>query len=520
MDPSTEREFKYLVDPDHGLTESAVDELVGAAIGRNHPGDEARLLPPAIRILTAGYWDTAELSLLRNGHTLRYRSASDRSETGWTLKLHGATSNGLTTRQEIHFKGSSKSPPLGALSLVRAVVRSAPLEPIVTLKTTRREIVVVDDLGQPTLRVDDDNVEILDRGHPIGSFHEIEIEVLSDDGLDDAERVAKRLRRAGADGSNPKPKLERALHGRLERPTEPRTLGKKCSSTDLVAWAITRSLTALIRHDPFTRLGHDPEELHLARVAIRRLRSDLRTVAPILDGDWVASVRSELGWIADALGAVRDLDVLRERFVGQIGVADSGDLAGFEALLAELHSQWSEARRKLLVALDSSRYVDLLDRLELASRTPDFIVDGEKSSSARDVLIRVCRATWKRVVKAVDDCGPASWEDVPEVRLHAIRRRVKHARYGAELATAVVGKRASRHARALSRLQDDLGELQDSAVASAWLHDQGRTTSDPAVAFVAGLLFELQQSEASMARSHCYRSWLKASSTASTSWLE
>ena len=312
-------------------------------------------------------------------------------------------------------------------------------------------------------------------------------EVLNDVGLEDAERVAKCLRRAGADGSNPKPKLERALHGRLESPAEPRTLGKKCSSTDLVAWAITRSLTALIRHDPFTRLGHDPEELHLARVAIRRLRSDLRTVAPILDGDWVASVRSELGWIADALGAVRDLDVLRERFVGQIGVLDSGDLAGFEALLAELHSQWSEARRKLLVALDSSRYVDLLDRLEFASRTPDFIVDGDRGSSARDVLVRVCRATWKRVVKTVDDCGSTSWDDVPEVRLHAIRRRVKHARYGAELATAVVGKRASRHARALSRLQDDLGELQDSAVASAWLHDQGRTTSDPAVAFVAGL---------------------------------
>ena len=172
MDPSTEREFKYLVDPDHGLTESAIDELFGAAIGRNHAGDAARLLPPTTRTLTAGYWDTAELSLLRNGHTLRYRTASDGSETGWTLKLHGATSNQLTIRQEIHFKGSSKSPPLGALSLVRAVVRNAPVEPIVTLKTTRREIVVVDDLGQPTLRVDDDHVNIVERGHPIESFHD------------------------------------------------------------------------------------------------------------------------------------------------------------------------------------------------------------------------------------------------------------------------------------------------------------------------------------------------------------
>ena len=37
-------------------------------------------------VLTADYWDTADLRLLRWGHSLRYRRASDGSEDGWTLK--------------------------------------------------------------------------------------------------------------------------------------------------------------------------------------------------------------------------------------------------------------------------------------------------------------------------------------------------------------------------------------------------------------------------------------------------
>ena len=37
--------------------------------------------------LTATYWDTVHRRLLRWGHTLRHRRASDGSEDRWTLKL-------------------------------------------------------------------------------------------------------------------------------------------------------------------------------------------------------------------------------------------------------------------------------------------------------------------------------------------------------------------------------------------------------------------------------------------------
>ena len=66
----------------------------------------------------------------------------------------------------------------------------------------------------------------------------------------------------------------------------------------------------LIAHDPGTRLGDDPEELHQARVATRRLRAVLRAARPLLDPGWTESLRAELSWLGGALGPVRDLDVL------------------------------------------------------------------------------------------------------------------------------------------------------------------------------------------------------------------
>ena len=69
----------------------------------------------------------------------------------------------------------------------------------------------------------------------------------------------------------------------------------------------------LLRHDPGVRLGIDIEDVHQARVATRRLRSDLRTFQPLLDEAWADALRDELRWLGAELGRVRDAEVLRDR---------------------------------------------------------------------------------------------------------------------------------------------------------------------------------------------------------------
>jgi hypothetical protein len=63
--------------------------------------------------LTATYWDTVHRRLLRWGHTLRHRRASDGSEDRWTLKLviPSRKKKGELQRAEVHVSGSGLYPP-------------------------------------------------------------------------------------------------------------------------------------------------------------------------------------------------------------------------------------------------------------------------------------------------------------------------------------------------------------------------------------------------------------------------
>ena len=73
------------------------------------------------------------------------------------------------------------------------------------------------------------------------------------------------------------------------------------------------------------RIGEDPEGVHQARVATRRLRSHLRTFRKLLEPEWAEPLRDELGWLGDELGGVRDADVLLDRLKSRIAALDDDD---------------------------------------------------------------------------------------------------------------------------------------------------------------------------------------------------
>src|SRR5918994_2703435 len=92
--------------------------------------------------LSATYWDTVHRRLLRWGHTLRHRRASDGSEDRWTLKLAipSRQKKGELRRAEIHVRGSGLYPPPAIRGLARAVVRRAVLKPIAVITTDRHRV--------------------------------------------------------------------------------------------------------------------------------------------------------------------------------------------------------------------------------------------------------------------------------------------------------------------------------------------------------------------------------------------
>jgi CHAD domain-containing protein len=456
--------------------------------------------------LSARYWDTADHRLLRWGQTLRYRQASDGSEDGWTFKVGappGApAAEAILDRQELDEPGPPDEPPARLAALVLGIVRGEPLEPIATIETDREVLL----LG--AVEMSDDRVSSSIDGTPGPAFRQIEIEAKAH-GSDRLLRdLSDRLLRAGAKATTAT-KLEMVLGGR----PEPEVIVPRLRPTSrvdvLVGYALARSVIRLIGEDPKIRASSDADPVHDARVATRRLRSDLKTLEPYLAP--IEALRTELAWLGGLLGAVRDLDVLIERMGARIRESPDPDRSAAAPILARLEDDRHRRRAELLDGLGAVRYLRLLDELIEASRRPP-VADPADERRARRVLRTVTRKAWRRTARAVDRLERSS----PDAAFHEVRKRAKRARYAAELGREVFGKRAMRLAERLADVQDRLGELQDTVVAEERLRSL-RLPSDSA--FVAGGLVYGERAARARARRRWRGAWKAASAKRVRRWF-
>jgi CHAD domain-containing protein len=463
-----EREVKLTPVP--GFRLPALSDVVDGVIAR----------PDEILDLEAIYYDTADLRLARSGASLRHRDPE-----GWTVKLPAPGEGALLVRSEHNFPGPSGAPPDAAIDLVRAWVRTATVHAVARLKTRRRRIELVDASGKKVAEVVDDEVSVLDGGRITGRFRELEVELSESAPVALADALVAKLQSAGAGRPDPTPKIVRALGPAAVAPPDvelPAELSPDSPARDIVHAAIASSVLRLLAHDPGVRLGDDPEQVHQARVATRRLRSDLRTFRPLLVPEWDEALRDELEWLGAELGAVRDTEVLLELLRSKVALLAPTQRPVGEHLLARLVTHWEHARVELLEGLHSPRYARLLDRLVDAAREP--ALRPEADAPATEVLPPLARKPWAKLRRSVEDLSDVP----PDQQLHQVRIRAKRSRYAAEAVAPALGSRAKRFARAVGRLQDVLGNHQDAVVAASWLRDAADNTQDRDEVFVAGVL--------------------------------
>src|ERR1700674_500724 len=418
------------------------------------------------------YFDTADLRLARWGVSLRHRAGE-----GWTLKLappkpDAGRPAGMIERDELTFQGGAKKAPEAATGVGRAYVRKAELVPVARLSTIRKRVRLVDAAGARVAEVVDDEVSVRDGRRVAARFREIEVEVTGGDGAEGViAPIVSRLRGAGAGAPDPTPKYIRALGPRATEPPEvaPQPLPPEAAAKDVIRAVLAESVAALLHHDPLVRTGRDAEAVHQARVATRKLRSNLRTFGPLLDAEWTEPLRSELGWLAMGLGAVRDREVLLERLRLRAASLPANDVRSAGSLLKLLETEIEAPRQKAMGDPHSQRYIDLLERLVLSAHSPNTLPDADQ-----------------------------------------------RARYAAEAVAPVVGPDAAAFARAAAKLQTILGEHQDSVTAQAWLRAarvSGRR------AFVAGQLIALEGIAAGDARAKWPKAWKSLDSKRVRDWM-
>jgi len=489
-----EREVKLAAAPDFTLPDlGQVDRTVQAT-------------EPDERRLETVYYDTPDLRLARWGCSLRLRQGE-----GWTLKLPSSPQGPALVRRELEFPGDGRRPPEAAATLVMAYVRRSSLVPVASLSTVRRRVQLAQSGGPVLAEIVDDDVSVIQGLRVASRFREVEVELRDAAGDHLLEPVLARLRAAGAADGDNAPKLVRALGPRASAPPEvaPADLTLRSTAADLVRHAIANSVAALLRHDPGVRLGDDPEDIHRARVATRRLRSQLRTFRRVLDPGWANALREDLRWLADGLGEVRDKQVLAERLRGRITTLPEGDAAAVVELAAQLEVESEEARGRLVLDMRSDRYIALLERLVDAARNPSLAGAGDQPAS--DTATALATRDWKRLRKGVRALG----DDPADGDLHHVRILAKRTRYAAEAAEPVLGKPATRFAEAVTALQDVLGDHQDSVTAQQWL----RRAAEGPSAFVAGELSALEHDAAAADRSRWPKIWKKVARKRLRRWM-
>jgi CHAD domain-containing protein len=455
-------------------------------------------MPMRPRVFTSTYFDTLDHRLARGGVTLRRRVT--RRKGVWQLKLPKGAA-----RLELEAPGSAAHPPAALRDLVTAHNRGRDLVPVARLRTLRTGLRVRSN-GRPVAEVVIDTVTVLDGRRVVGRLRELEVELVGAGDEAALARISEALVAAGAIETDGRPKLFQVLGLELPKPAE-RVAPDAPALEHLIA-VLREQVREVAVHDPGTRWGVEPEDLHKMRVAVRRLRATLRAARPMLREKWVRKLRNRLEWLGDALGPVRDLDVLRDYLKAEAGALGRPEQAALKPLLVALGAERARAQARLLDALRSQRYCRLLDRLDEAVEHPRV--------EMADVSLRAIAADeYVRLQRAVHAHGPQPTDE----ELHATRIQGKRARYAAELAEAAVGERATAFIGAAKRLQDILGEHQDAAVAEDRIRQFVLHHRDRRVLAAADKLIERQRARRQDARAALPAVWTELEAHGREAWL-
>ena len=249
---------------------------------------------------------------------------------------------------------------------------------------------------------------------------------------------------------------------------------------------IRKHLRRLGQCAPEALAGTDPESIHDMRTAVRRLRTTLLVLeeTPVVRRKSLRALRRRLRDLADALGAVRDADVLLARL--QDDISAHPDLAAdVDALRRKVRSRQRRAHRRLVRRLHDPSFMRLLARLD------GFVARQPTKAIQRRMAVRhfAGGAIWRRY-ETVLSYEALVGEAAPPV-LHQLRIACKRLRYTLEIFEPELGTGTQPLLQLLASVQNHLGALQDTVVA---LHAvQTLLCRDPARAGLATYATLLEQ---------------------------
>lgn len=438
-------------------------------------------IPPQKQHLLNTYFDTPKLDLHSKRIAVRFR------KKGWqwllTVKSAEPASGGLAMRSEWETQATP-----GVFDFSH--VDSDELREFLEQSTSELEAIFTTDFRRQIWRVpfggslielaiDRGQIESRGRSTPIC---EIELELLSGQ-VEDIFGLTRQLQEQLDLRPAIASKAERGynLYNNLP-PTpfkaRPATVNGQMTPVEAFRDIALGCLEHFQRNEAGLRQGGEAEFIHQARVALRRLRSAIKLFAPVLPPEFVTAYGQTWQTLASALGDARNWDVFLEETLPPIQAAfpDNRDI---KRLRNEARQRAKAARRSIIRLLAVNEYPRLLVEFTAAIYALTDTLPMQLKEFANERIASHARRARKLATRHATLS--------PEER-HRMRISFKKLRYTLEFFSPLLpGKRLSPYLGALSRLQDELGLINDHVTARTLIDDViAKRLNGPIHGWVAG----------------------------------
>lgn len=199
------------------------------------------------------------------------------------------------------------------------------------------------------------------------------------------------------------------------------------------------------------------------RVATRRLRAALRVFREAYPKRETKPIRTGLSDLADALGAVRDLDVRLEEVNRWAADQPDATRAGVDPLRDILARRRRAAATTLARKLDSRSHHRLMAGLVRFVTAPALDAGSTDGPPDRSIRDRAASSVWTAYELVHAYASVVRWADLPT--LHQLRIEAKRLRYTIEFLGDILAPGGEWAIDRLVALQDHLGALNDATLA-------------------------------------------------------
>ena len=345
-------------------------ESVEGWLGQQYSGSSGLIVAPESTLeITDTYYDTDDWRFYRAGYALRVRNTDGEIEA--TMKSLTPAEGSLRRRREISEPLEDDKPatlkeaggPVGGRS--RTLVGRRELRQLFKIETRRQGFALLldgsTDGSQGDVRIGEISLDAskIPLGDEPARLTRVEVEAgIGIAPTPDLHGFVDEMQSALELSPSSTSKYETGLYASGLDPEGDSDFGPThidpSMSLGEVAFAVLRRQFAEMRdHEPGTRLGEDPEELHDMRVPTRRMRAAMKVFQGALP-ERAGWLREELRWVAHALGDVRDLDVQIERLQAWKEEAGEETSRFLDKILTITHKRRAEARKNMLEVLDST----------------------------------------------------------------------------------------------------------------------------------------------------------------------